>query len=177
MYWTRLRTCAVFAIVVVCQIGAATTAKLVAFPSSHKAISSDSRFAITNLDSDNEPFHTLFIEDGSKHEMRKLLEYSRSAEVLWNPNNVSFAVNHYEGSNVSEAYVYSTDPAQRRIDVQNRIFKEMKTAQEKASVTENHHVYSAAVRWLDSNTLVVKVWGHGGADPNGFTRYYNYRLR
>lgn len=178
MHWKTLRTCAVFAITVVLSLGrAATTSRLISFPSSRIAVSPNGRFAVIDPDSDEQRYHSLFLEDRRTHERRKLLEYQRWVEVLWNPNSTSFAVNDHMGSNISESYVYSTDPDKQRIDVEGKILAQMKTPGEKASVTQNLHVYWEAVRWVDSKTLRVKVWGYGEANPGGFTRYYKYRLR
>jgi hypothetical protein len=89
------------------------------------AISPDGRFAIINLDSDKEPYHTLFLADRRNHVKRKVLEYNRSVDVLWNPDSSSFALTDYMGSNVSECYLYSTDLARPKIKIQNEMIVRM----------------------------------------------------
>jgi hypothetical protein len=63
------------------------------------------RIAVVNVDSDAEPNHTLFLENRNTNTRRKLLEYSRHVEVLWNSNSTSFAVTDYAGSNVADCLV------------------------------------------------------------------------
>lgn len=155
----------------------AAQSKWVSFPSQHTtAVSPDGRFAIINLDSDKEPYHTLFLEDRKDRGRRKLLEYSRSVRVLWNPNSRWFAVTNYAGSNVSECYLYSTDAVRPKIDIEKEIIARMSPS-EKARVQNNYHVYWEAVSWVNAITLRVKVWGHGDENPSGFTRSYYYRAR
>jgi hypothetical protein len=148
----------------------------VAFPSSEgPAVSPDDRFAIVNVDSDKEPYHTLYLEDRENQVRRKLLDYGRSVEVLWNPESTLFAVTDYMGSNVSECFVLSTDPNQQRIDIQNEIQRRITNPPELASL-QNDHVYYAAIAWTTPTTLKVKVWGHGDVNPSGFTRFYTYTV-
>jgi len=150
----------------------------VSFPSARsEAVSPDRRFAIVNTDADTEPYHALSLEDRKTKSRRKILEYGRSVEVLWNPESTSFAVNDYAGSNLAECKVFSILPDRPPLDVSDQIRSGITNPKELASLRKNDHVYYAAVRWLSPEVLRVKVWGHGDENPSGFKRFYTIRLK
>ncbi len=147
----------------------------VAFPSNRpRVVSPDGRFALINDDSDSEPHHKLFLEDRRTKSRRKILEYGRHVDVLWNPKSTSFVVNDYVGSNFSECLLFSTIADEPPVDVGDEVQHRITSSKQLTSIRQNDHVYFAGQRWLSSRTLQVKVWGHGDIDPSGFTRFYNY---
>ena len=150
----------------------------VSFPSTrNEAVSPDRRFALVNTDSDTKLYHTLSLEDQKTKSRRKILEYGRSVEVLWNPQSTSFAVNYNEGSNIAECMVFSTLPDRPPSDVGDHIRHSVTNPKELASLEKNDHLYYAAVRWISPEVLRVKVWGHGDENPSGFKRFYAVRLK
>jgi hypothetical protein len=166
--------------VLMCTVPAAPQqlSSRVSFPSTRsEAVSPDRRFAVVNTDADMEPYHTLSLENRKTKSRRKILEYGRSVEVLWNPESTSFAVNDYAGSNLAECKVFSLLPDRAPLDVGNKIRSDITNPKELASLQKNDHVYYAAVRWVSPEVLRVKVWGHGDENPSGFKRIYTVRLK
>ena len=149
-----------------------------AYPSSRtSAVSPDRRFQIISVDRDVEPRHTLFIEDLRTHLRRKLLDYGRQVEGLWSPDSKSIAVTDYIGSNVSQCLIFSTGMDAPPVDVWDEILRGIANEKERARLLKNDHVYIAGVRWTNSMTLKVRVWGHGDVSPAGFQRYYTFTLK
>jgi hypothetical protein len=151
-------------------------AKLVSFPSTKAAaVSPDGYFAVINVDSDAEPHHTLFLENRESKTRRKLMEYGRHVEVLWNPSSTEFAVNDYTGSNVAACLVFAiTDggPARNVIDA---VQPTITDAKERATLRDSSHIYWVAVRWASPTLLVVKIWGHTDVSPSrGFQYFHTY---
>jgi hypothetical protein len=147
--------------------------KPISFPEHSHAVSPDGRYLISGVDSDSEPFHTVFLDDHRLTTRRKLFNYGRGIEILWNPDSKSFVLNDYAGSDYSECRIISVDEKVQSINVWDKIVKKA-TTKEQRSLLENHHVYIAAKQWISSKTLKVKVWGYGEVDHDGFTRYYLY---
>jgi hypothetical protein len=143
------------------------------FPEHSRAISPDGRYSIIGIESDSGPYHTVFLEDRRTNMRRKLFEYGRHIEILWNPDSRSFVLNDYAGSDYSECKIISVDEKVRPIDVWDKIVKGI-TINEQRSLLENHHVYIAAREWISPDTLKVRVWGYGNVNHSGFTRFYIY---
>ena len=166
----------VFSLMHVVPAQAQLRAKLISFPEHSQAVSPDGRYLITGVYSDSEPYHTVFLDDRRLKTRRKLFDYGRHIELLWNPDSKSFVLNDYAGSDYSECRIISVDEKVQPINVWDRIVKDA-TNKEQRSLLENHHVYIAAKQWISSKTLKVKVWGYGEVDHDGFTRYYLYEMR
>jgi len=176
---TRIMAAVVITLsVAITTAGGSRSVNPVSFPSNRtETASADGRFAVVNVDSDFEPHHALFLENRKTRVRRKLVEYGRSVEVLWNPNGNAFAVTDYVGSNISECFVYSTSADEAPVNVADEIQHSIANPIELASIQKNDHIYYAAVRWTSPQTLRVKVWGHGDVNPSGFIRTYTYRMQ
>src|SRR5271157_3395698 len=96
---------------------------LIAFPGHSRVSSPDELYALINIDSGTEPYHTVLLEDRRLKTQRTLLHYGRSVEVLWNPDSKSFALTNYEGSNVSSCKIIYVDQKVPTIDVWDEILK------------------------------------------------------
>jgi len=152
--------------------------KPVSFPSKRtEAVSPGHRFAIVNVDSDTEPHHMLFLADRQRKTRRKLLEYARQVEVLWNPDSFTFAVTDYAGSNVADCLVFSvTDDGEPR-NVADALWGTITNPKEQASLRDSSHIYWTAVRWKSPHSLLVKVWGHTDVPPaRNFQYFHTYNL-
>jgi len=172
---------AVTGAVVLAALAAATSGgatKLVSFPSTRtEAVSPDRRFAVVNVDSDTEPYHTLFLENRQSKTRRKLLEYGRHVEVLWNPNSTSFAVTDYAGSNVAECLVFSVSDGGESRNVADALQGTITNPKEQASLRDSSHIYWAAVRWKSPHSLLVTVWGHTDVAPaRNFQYFHTYNV-
>lgn len=147
--------------------------KIVSFPEQSQAPSPDARYVIVEEENHAEPFHTAILEDRVLKIRRKLFDYDRSIDLLWNPDSKSFAVTDYEGSDYSRCSIIFTDKTIPTIPVWDKLTKAL-TERDRRSLLENHHVYIAAVQWISVTALKVKVWGYGELNPSGFTRLYSY---
>jgi hypothetical protein len=178
----RFKKLAIFLIVVLSPTGVPLTqaqprtAKLVSFPEHSRALSPDGRYLITGVDSDSEPYHTVFLEDRRLKTRRKLFNYNRGIELLWNPDSTHFVLNDYVGSDYSECKIIPVDEKVQPTNVWGEIVKGIRP-KEQRSLLENHHVYIAAREWIAPDTLRVKVWGYGDLNPSGFTRFYTYNKK
>jgi len=148
-------------------------AKLISFPEHSRAVSPDGRYSITGVYSESEPYHTVFLDDRQLKTRRELFSYSRSIELLWNPDGKSFVLNDYAGSDYSECKIIFVDEKAESIDVWDKIVKGI-APREQRSLLENHHVYIAAREWVSRDAVKVKVWGYGEVNRSGFIRFYTY---
>jgi hypothetical protein len=151
----------------------------VSFPSAHThAVAPDGRFAVVNVDSDKEPYHALFLEDRQTNSWRKVLEYDRSVEVLWNPDSSAFAVNNYAGSNVGECLILFTKGKTAPVNVGDALLDRMASGEELSTLHISDHIYWTAVRWTSPGLLKVKVWGHTGVNPvRDFQYFHAYKIQ
>jgi hypothetical protein len=117
--------------------------------------------------------HFLSLKDVRSNTDRQILEYARWASALWAPDSHGFVVNDYGGSDFSKCLVFPRDGPERRIDLDDKLAKQLKSNQ---SIFSNHHVYVECVGWLSSTSLRVKVSGYGETDPDGFTLFYAYSI-
>ena len=150
------------------------TAAPVSFPSAaREAVSPNGHFAVINLDSDEVPYHTLFLENRQTRVRQKLMDYGRSVEVLWNPTSASFAVTDYAGSNVAECLVFLVSDPRLAQNVADVLQKTIANPKELAVLRQGGHTYWKAVRWTSPRTLVVKVWGHTDEKPFQEFQYFH----
>jgi len=145
----------------------------ISVPQHRKATSPDGRYTIANVESDAPPYHTVFLVDHKLKTRRRLFNYDRWIEVLWNPDSSSFALTDHAGSDFSECRIICVKRNTVIADVWAEI-KQKSNLEERRHLTKNHHVYVAATEWIDSQILRVKVEGYGDIDRRGFTRSYEY---
>jgi len=152
---------------------------IVSFPSEATAVSPDGRFSVVSVDSntfsDLGQDHILFLQDMQTQAKRKLLDYYRSVDVLWNPDSSSLAVTNYVGSNVADCLVFFIATDRKSVNVADKL--RITDPQEVATLDKSSHIYWGAVRWTSSQSLLVKVWGHTDAQPvRGFEYFHTYQL-
>src|SRR5262249_32296296 len=119
------------------------SARPISFPQHNRATSPDGRYAIVNVESDAQPYHAVFLEDHKLKTRRKLFNYDRWVEVLWNPDSNSFALTDHAGSDFSECRIISVERNAVITDVWAEIQRKT-TPEERRHLTKNHHVYIAA---------------------------------
>jgi len=92
----------------------------------------------------------------------------------WNPGSTLFAVTDYSESNFSNCRIFSANEKITTISVLDQLFRTLSESERETlrRLQSNQHFYVGASTWTSPKELKVKVWGHGSADPNGFTRYY-----
>jgi hypothetical protein len=147
--------------------------KIVSFPPQAQAASLDGHYVIIEEKNHSEPFHTAILEDRVLKTRRKLFDYDRGIDLLWNPDSKSFAVTDYEGSDYSRCRIIFADRTAPTIQIWDKLIAALTTSERKGLLA-NHHVYIAAAQWIGDGALKVKVWGYGEVNPSGFTRFYSY---
>jgi len=145
---------------------------IISLPQQSQAASPNGRYVIVG-ENHAEPFHTAILEDRVLKTRRKLFDYDRHIDILWNPDNRSFALTDYEESDYSRCSIIFIDQTLPTIRVWDKLVKAV-SQRERKSLLENQHVYIAAMQWIEAGALKVKVWGYGKVDPSGFTRFYSY---
>src|ERR1700676_4135180 len=65
---------------------------IVSFPEHSEAASPNGAYVIIGEENHAEPFHTAVLEDRVLKTRRKLFDYDRHIDLLWNPDNQSFAL-------------------------------------------------------------------------------------
>jgi hypothetical protein len=141
------------------------------FPGGKSEITSpDGRYAVLNVDHNEEYRHVLFLKHKTTEKVRQVYEYTRSANIVWSPDSRHFAIDDGAGSDYTETKILSVDEGVPGIDVQKEIL-------DKANyVSGGHHEYFYVAYWIDPRRVVVYHWGYGREDPNGFCDCYVYRL-
>jgi hypothetical protein len=147
--------------------------KIVSLSDQSHAVSPNGRYVIVGEENHAEPFHTAILEDRVLKTKRKLFDYDRHIDLLWNPDSKSFAVTDYEESDYSRCSIIFTDRTHPTIRVRDKLANALKGI-ERETLLANHHVYIAAVEWTGAGALKVKVWGYGELNPSGFTSFYRY---
>jgi len=147
--------------------------RAISFPEHSRAVSPNAQSAIVGVDSDTEPYHTVFLEDIRLKTRRKLFNYGRHIDLLWNPDSKSFALTDYAGSDYSRCTIIFVDESVPTIQLWDELVNSV-TGDERSALLKNHHVYIAAAEWIDPDRLKVKVWGYGEANSSGFNRFFTY---
>jgi len=147
----------------------------VSFPEHSRSVSPNGRYVLVGVDAGKEPSHTVYLEDSQLKSQRKLFNYDRHIDLLWNPDSESFAVSDYAGSDYSRCSIVSVTESVSPVQVWDELIKAAPVNEQK-SFLRNDHVYIAATEWISSKVLKVKVWGHGEVNPAGFTRFYRYEI-
>ena len=150
----------------------------VSFPEQSQAVSPDGRYAVVGVNSNIEPYHTVFLEDRNVKARRKLFTYDRHIVVLWNADSKLFAVTNYVGSDNSRCTIISIDEKAQPIEVLGVLSHQLAEASWKRLQNQlsNHHAYVEAVVWDGPMSLQVKVSGYGDADRKGFAEFYEVLL-
>lgn len=159
-------------------IAGGVSAQNISFPGTRsEAKSPNGRFVIKNSDSDlADPAHTLTLIDRGNASEIKIYQYGRGVDVLWSRSSEAFVINDHEGSNVAHPILFREPWSTKYTDLREELVDFLRSRNEAKSVLENHHVYITAQKWLSHNEVLCKVTGYGDVDPNGFTKYYVYKL-
>jgi hypothetical protein len=151
--------------------------KPVEFPGPQAQLKSkDGRYVLENVDSDKEPHHTLLLKNAESGAVRTLCNYQRHVTVLWSPDGKKLVVNDYAGSDFSKVLIFSTEQDSPPEDVGAQLLHSLQGSPDRKGLTDNHHVYFAASSWEGDESVRLKVWGYGQADPKGFSHWYQYTL-
>jgi hypothetical protein len=95
---------------------------VVSFPEQSQAASPNGRYVIVG-ENHAEPFHTAILEDRALKTRRKLFDYDRHIDLLWNPDSKSFALTDYEESDYSRCSIIFIDQTLPTIRVWDKLVK------------------------------------------------------
>ena len=141
------------------------------FPGKRSEVDSpDGKYVFVNVDNQQQPHHSLFLEEKSTGRRHKISDYERSVAVVWAPNSKRFALNDYAGSDFTSTYIISVDESLPKVDIQKVIVSKFKR------IARGDHDYFGVRRWLDDRRVIVNHWGHGESQPSGFCECYIYTL-
>jgi hypothetical protein len=130
------------------------------FPGKTVSYSPKKRYSIVwSEPTDNETHHLLFYNGKEK---KDFFEFVRSACVIWEPSGEYFALTYHMGSNVSEAYIYSSKGPKKVFDILDFV-----PADTKKLFTNNFHSYLEVSAWTNTG-LMAHMWGYGDTSPEGF---------
>jgi hypothetical protein len=129
--------------------------------------------------------HSLFIKNVQTNKVRKLYKYNRFVTILWSRDEKNLAVIDYGGSDFANCLIFPLtsqlnkpikpisifDELKQQMPTNKTIFKQVDDPDHL-----NHHVYITCNKWLNTNTVLIKIYGYGDFDPNGFTLWYKYTL-
>lgn len=145
-----------------------------------RVLSPDGRHILINVDSKTkeqtvslEGNHALYLQDLVTGDIQKLYSYDRRVDVLWSPSGTKLLINDYAESDFSKAIVFFAYDNKHRIDLEEEFMKQMPNNE---TIFGNHHVYIIGTKWLDENELLIKVYGYGDVDQDGFTLWYQYTI-
>lgn len=150
----------------------------VSFPAQSEVVSPDGRYALSNVDSELDPHHTVFLEDRVRKTRRKLFNYGRHVVVLWNSESRLFAVTDFVGSDTSKCTVFSVDEKSAPLPVLDLLLRQLGEEEKRRLQSQlgNHHAYVEGWMWNAPRSLTLKVWGYGDNDPAGFTEFLDVPL-
>lgn len=132
------------------------------FPQQSFSYSPDGRYSILWREPTGGESHSLTIWDGKTK--KEFFQFNRYVCVCWEPTGEHFALTDYLGSNVSEAYVYSSNGPMKTVEILDIIPSEVRKLYE-----DNHHSYVEVLSWTKAG-LVVHLWGYGDGSPMGFDK-------
>lgn len=106
------------------------------------------------------PTHRLLLREEASGRTRILRSFPRWVLLAWAPAKDRLAVTDGTGTDSSNTWVYDATGHRLALDVAPLVRRQLSTDELRAFVSA-HHVYIETVRWLDKDSLLVKVWGYG----------------
>lgn len=153
----------------------------VLFPKAAELFSPDRRFAVRNAEQQGSaqeligPSRSLWLVDVTSHRARKLCNYLGVAVVGWSGNDFVL-VTEYVAKKTSRAWVFPVADGGQPVLLDKPTLVHMVPVQLREVLRENDHVFVEASR-VDAGVLVLRVWGYGSHDPNGFRWNCTYELQ
>lgn len=126
-----------------------------------------------NVDYDpSKPNFKLFLKNSQDTKRQEIFSYSRHVDVAWN-NFRNFFINDYGGSDFADCVVFTLNEKIEKISMLEQLKKQFPSNK---TIFKNDHVYITCDKWLDNESLLIKIYGHGEVDKDGFTLWYKYTL-
>jgi hypothetical protein len=157
---------------------AAASGPFETFPDHQALVSPDGRYVLRSEDPPRLPteitgtVHTLVIEEPATGRKWKLYDYLRRVAVAWaGPDEV--IVTDYVAKRAARALVFSLHSAEPVAVVDRSHLAGLLPWQQARHLIRNDHAYLEVVR-LEDGALVLRAWGYGPLDPDGFAMSCRY---
>ena len=152
----------------------------VVFPKAGRLASPDGRFVVRNADREAPPseyvgtFHSLFLEETVSGRSRKLCDYVGVAAVAWAKNDF-IIMTEYVSKLSSRILVFTANDSGDPVVIDKPLLINLVPFNLRPRLRENDHVLVEASR-IEGETLMLRVWGHGKLDADGFRWRCEYNL-
>ena len=150
------------------------------FPDRRELRSPDGRFVICSVEHPaprgefSGIFRTLILKEISTGTERNLYNYIGRVGVAWSDSNV-LIVTDYASKRTARALVFRVDRPNEYVIINKPHLMSQLQEERRVHLERNDHVYLEVSR-IEGNSLVLRVWGYGARDPNGFRFQCAYPL-
>jgi hypothetical protein len=117
--------------------------------------------------------HTLWLKATGSATPTKLLEFERSADLLWSPDGRSLAVTDHAGSSESVLWVFTGPTLLPAVNVEGRLRASLGELPE---IFRNGHRYLEALGWVRGNLLRFRVRAYDSEPGKEYKDTFRYDL-
>jgi len=150
------------------------------FPDRQELWSPDAKFVIRSVEHQaargefSGLFRSLVMEEAATGSTRNLYNYVGRVGVAWSGNNFVI-VTDYASKRTARALIFRLDRPNEYLAIDKPHLLTQLHDERRAQLEHNDHVYLEVSR-IDGSALVLRVWGYGAHDPNGFRFQCAYDL-
>jgi hypothetical protein len=117
--------------------------------------------------------HVLWLQATAGGTPKRLLEFGRSADLLWSPDGRALAVTDHSGSSESALWVFTGPSFLPALNVEDRLRVSLGTLPE---IFNNGHRYFEAIGWASANVLRFSVRAYDSAPGKEYQSTFRYQL-
>jgi hypothetical protein len=162
----------------VCQLAVAE--QFAVFPDRRELRSPDGRFVVRSVEHPTTRgefsglFRALILEEVATGVEHDLYNYIGRVGVAWSGSNV-LIVTDYASKRTARALVFRLDRPNEYLVIDKPHLMAQLQEGHRAQLERNDHVYLEVSR-IEGDSLVLRVWGYGVRDPDGFRFQCAYPL-
>ena len=119
-------------------------------------------------------FRSLVIEELATGSVHEIYKYVGRVGVAWSGDNFVI-VTDYVSKKTARALVFRLDRPDEYVVIDKAHLLTQVHDERRAQLERNDHVYLEVAR-IEGNTLMLRVWGYGTQDPQGFRFQCAYDL-
>ncbi|MCX8022685.1 MAG: hypothetical protein N2745_07935 [Syntrophorhabdaceae bacterium] len=170
----RIAEISVFFLFLIVMAQPAYPSEKVSFPDKAYGVDPTERYIIEwERDKTKEKGYVLFLRHIKTGERRKLIDFFEKTEVMWSPDGSFFSVAEWNGTFFSDIFIYSIRSPDDVIDLQEVMARSFKKID---YIRENENVVFEAIKWVDKDRIRFRVYGSGKRNPEGFERFFEYKV-
>lgn len=160
------------AILVVFACSVALAEQFAVFPDRKELRSPDGKFVIRSVDYVPQQhefsglFRSLILENTANRSARELYHYVGRVGVAWSGNNF-IIVTDYVSKKTARALVFRIDRPDEYLVLDKPSLATRLPDEYRAQLERNDHVFLEVSR-IEGGQLILRVWGYGAHDPQGF---------